>query len=185
MQMSDGSTSTGGFLLGTDPETYQQYIESSICQVAEINGKVVGFAIILPDEILRKSEVWMKRNSVQWTIDLQKYEEQKLCFFEQFAFLPGNKKSAVLLGYHITKHAFDKGFESLFTTTVNKPVVNLAALPFIHAVDGIFAGKIDEVYPFIGEIKSDIYVIEASKFNKKVPQHPLYSFFQSSETLVA
>lgn len=176
----DGETTTGGFLLGTDVETYRSYIETEYCLVAELNSEVIGFGIILSDKCLRESDVWEKRYDAKWNIDLSVYEEKRLCYFEQLAFLKGNRKSVLILAYNLVKWVFDKGYDTLFTTTVNKPILNLAAIPFIHAVSGIKAGNIDEVYPLIGQINSDIYLIEAEVFYEKVLTLPLSSFFQEN-----
>lgn len=176
LTMTDGTTSTGGFLLGTDEETYLEYINSCICLVAETAQEVVGFGIIFPDHVLRASDIWQRRHSAQWYVDLEKYESQQLGYFEQFAFLRGNKRSAVLLAYNITRHAYLSGCETIFTTTVNKPILNLAAIPFIGAANGIKAGNIDEEYPLIGQINSDIYLVTAADFFCKAKAHPLYPF---------
>lgn len=76
------------------------------------------------------------------------------------------------------KWLFDSDYSALFTTTVNKPILNLAAIPFIKAVDGKKVGNIDEVYPVVGQINSDIYLVEAALFYQKTQAHPLYSFFE-------
>lgn len=173
------NTTTGGFLLGTDEATYLDYINTSYCLVAEENNKVIGFGIIFPDGKLRESDVWVRRHSATWHIDLAQYELQQLCYFEQFAFLTGHKRAAVALAYHITSWAFAMGHETLFATTVNEPVRNLAAIPFVNAANGIKAGNINETYPIIGHINSDIHLVEASNFYERAKAHPLYSFVQS------
>lgn len=174
--MADGSTSTGGFLLGTNEDTYRQYIDTCYCAVAEHNDNVAGFAIIFPDDVVRRSDVWTRRHSATWHIPLHEYEDHSLCYFEQFAFLPGHRRTAVALAYNITRHAFAMGHHTMFATTVNKPVRNLAAVPFIKAVNGIHAGNIDETYPVIGHINSDIYMLQAQTFSHGVQAHPLRSF---------
>lgn len=180
IQKTDGSTTTGGFLLGTDLTTYQYYIENAFCLVAEVNNIIVGFGIIFPDEMLRSSDVWLRRKQANWFIDLADWEDKKLCYFEQLAFLPGNKKQVILLAYNLVKWVFDLGYETLFTTTVKEPVLNLAAIPFINAVDGIKAGNIMEMYPKIGLINSDIYLVESELFYQKTINHILYPFFQDN-----
>lgn len=167
----------GGFLLGTDEQTYLSYIHSSICLVAENQpGGVVGFGIIFPDPVLRESEIWKRRDAATWLVDLGKYENRKLCYFEQFAFLDGFKRATVLMSYHIVKLAFDLGHQTLFATTVTQPVRNLAAVPFILKLGGMMAGNIHETYPGFGEIHSDIYLLEAADFHRKSIEHPLYPF---------
>jgi hypothetical protein len=174
--MADGGTTSGGFLLGTDVATYREYIDDSYCLVAECHGAVVGFGIMFPDMVLRTSDIWVRRHSASWYIDLARYENQQLCYFEQFAFLRGHRRSAVALAYNLVKWGFDSGATTLFTTTVNKPILNLAPLPFIRAVAGVHAGNIDEVYPMVGHINSDIYMVDGSTYFERVSAHPLYSF---------
>lgn len=178
LNFADGSVSTGGFLLGTDAATYQKYIEEAYCLVAESEGNVVGFGIVFPDSLLRESEIWQKRYEVDWLINLADYESQLLCYFEQLAFLKGHKRAVLVLAYNLVKWQFDSGYSALFTTTVNKPILNLAAIPFIKAVDGKKVGNIDEVYPVVGHINSDIYLVEAALFYQKTQAHSLYSFFE-------
>lgn len=170
---ADGSTSKGGFLLGTDIDTYRKYIEQAHCLVAEVNEEVVGFGIIFRDEMLRNSDVWKRRHQANWQIDLTHYEHQKLCYFEQLAFLNGHRRLVISLAYHLVKWVFDLGYQTLFTTTVREPILNLAAIPFIRAVSGILAGNIDETYPVIGHINSDIYLLEAETFYVRTASHPL------------
>lgn len=180
ISMADGTTTKGGFLLGTDIDTYRNFIENEYCLVAEADTQVVGFGIILKDSSLRESEIWEKRSSADWFINLDVYESQKLGYFEQLAFLKGHRKSVLKLCYNLVKWVFEQGYETLFTTTVNKPILNLAAIPFIKTVDGIQAGNIDEFYPKIGQINSDIYLIEATGFFEKVKNLPLWPFFEAN-----
>ncbi len=180
IQRTDGSTTTGGFLLGTDEATYLKYIQNAYCLTALKGEEIVGFGIIFPDAMLRASEVWEKRNDADLYIDLQKYEQQILCYFEQLAFLPGHRRLVIKLAYQLVKMAFDAGAESLMTTTVNKPVLNLAAVPFIKAANGIHVGNIDETYPLIGAINSDIWLIEREDFYEKSRAHVLYPLFTNN-----
>lgn len=185
LTQSDGSTSKGGFLLGTGEAEYRDYITSSWCMVAERANSVVGFGIILPDAVLRASDVWLRRHTADWRIELPVYERQTLCYFEQFAFIRGHRRAAIALAYHLAKGAFDAGSETLFTTTVRKPVLNLAAVPFVMAAGGSLAGNIDETYPVVGPILSDIYVVHAEAFRRRAAIHPLYPFFEASASLLA
>lgn len=180
LTMSDGSISTGGFLLGTNENIYREYIDSSYCLVAETGNEVTGFGIIFPDHVLRSSDIWLRRNSASWFVDLAAYELQNLCYFEQFAFLPGHRRTAIALAYNITRWAFTSGHNTLFTTTVNKPIRNLAAVPFINAAGGIKAGNIDEIYPVVGHINSDIYLLHAADFYNRAQCHPLYPFLAAN-----
>ena len=173
---ADGTTTRGGFLLGTDLKTYEHYIETCFCLVAEVNHKVVGFGIIFDDDQLRRSHIWQRRELANWNVDLRHYESEMLCYFEQLAFLEGHKRLVIQLAYNLVKWAFRKNHSILFTTTVNKPITNLAAVPFINSVAGIKAGNIDEVYPSIGPINSDIYIIERQLFYKQIAASVLHNY---------
>lgn len=171
----DGETTQGGFLLGTSLENYQFFIENSYCLVAEVENQIVGFGIIFEDKMVRQSDIWHKRKEVNWSIDIESYENQKICYFEQIAFLEGHRILALNLAYRLAKLAFDDFHDTLFTTTVNEPIKNLAAVPFIKACGGKQIGSVNEHYENIGAIKSDIYCIEASDFYEKTTNHSLVS----------
>lgn len=178
-----GTATQGGFLLGTDEQTYAIYIANSFCLVAEIEGQVVGFGIAFDDAMLRQSDVWQRRDQVQWTIDITSFENRCLGYFEQLAFLKGHSRLALQLAYNLTKWVFDTGVSAIFTTTVREPVKNLAAVPYILGVGGVIAGSIDETYPGVGRIKSDIYLMEASTFKEHIRTHPLRGFLKDDAQL--
>ncbi len=161
---TDGRTSSGGFLLGTDKETYLKYIINDYCLVAENKSGIVGFGIMLRDESVRKSDVWTKRHQATWEIDIAEYESKKICYFEQLAFLKGHSRTVMSLAYNLTCWAFEEGHSYFFTTAVKYPVTNLAAVPYILKASGKKIGNIDEIYPVIGQINSDIYMIGATNF---------------------
>ncbi|WP_394991498.1 hypothetical protein [Emticicia sp.] len=181
MSLVEGTSTKGGFLLGTDVETYRNFIQNEYCLVAELDEKVIGFGIILSDMTLRKSEIWEKRKSANLFVNLEEYEPNHLCYFEQLAFLKGHRKSVIILSYSLLNWVFEQGYDTLFTTTVNKPILNLAAVPFIHAVGGVKVGNIDEFYPSIGQINSDIYLIESKTFFEKTALHPIYAFLEENK----
>lgn len=183
-QKSDGSSTKGGFLLGTDLNTYRKYIRESLCYVAEVDEKVVGFGIVIHDEQMRASDIWTRRHQAKWTIDIDEYEQKKLCYFEQLAFLSGYRSLVVLLAYQMAKESLDSGAEFLFTTTVRKPIINLAAVPFILSVEGKKVGQIDEVYPIVGPILSDIYLVDLKFFKEKAKQHRLYSLIERNRHIL-
>lgn len=169
-------TNQGGFLLGTDQNTYQTYIQHAYCLTAEKGGSPVGFGILFPDQMVRQSELWGKRKNVHWSIDLAALENKRVCYFEQLAFLKGHRKMVLLTAFHLVAKAFEDGHEVLLTTTVREPILNLAAVPFIKAAGGKLVGNIDEVYPGIGQINSDIYTIERSDFYQKLKVLPYADF---------
>lgn len=167
---TEGEQTQGGFLLGTDIATYQFYIENGLCFTAEYNNDVVGFGVILPDAMVKQSELWEKREAVNWAIDIEQIEQRNIGYIEQLAVLKGYRKTALSLAYHLVKTAFDSGIDYMLTTTVRKPVLNLAAVPYIRAVGGRIVGQIDEQYPDIGSIKSHIHLIESQSFYNHIDQ---------------
>ncbi len=170
----------GGFLLGTNEETYKKYIQNEIVLVAELNEKIVGFGIILKNESVKKSDIWQKRSSANWKVDINKFKNISCCYFEQLAFLPGHSRMVFSLCFEILQLAF-KEHESLFTTTVYYPIINLAAVPFILRSGGEKIGKIDEEYPVIGKIVSDIYLINKQSFDLNIVESHRYNFLKKHE----
>ena len=99
MPSENKSTHTGGFLLGTTEAGYIFYIENGFCMVAESASEVVGFGIILPDQLIKVSEIWQKRNLAKWYIPIELLENKQLYYFEQLAFLPHYSKAAATLAF--------------------------------------------------------------------------------------
>jgi hypothetical protein len=164
--LGEGENNTGGFLLATSENMYIYFINHAFCLVAEVDDCVVGFGILLPDDILKMSEIWDKRYLVNWKLDIDDYEYSKLCYFEQLAFLPPFRKLAPVLAFTLLHDAFqNECYDAMFTSTVQKPVTNLAAVPLIKAAGGKLIGNINEYYLGAGEINSDIYIIEKEDFN--------------------
>lgn len=178
------SSKKGGFLLGTDIATYQFYIEHGLCLSAEKNGEIIGFGIVLPNHIIRESDLWKKRNSVNWAINIKLLEDSNIAYFEQLAFIQGSRKLSMQLAYQISKLAFDNGADYILTTTVNKPITNKAAIPYITAIGGRKIGNIDETYPKVGHINSDVYLINKTDFFNKLKDLAFYPFLRSNELIL-
>ncbi len=162
----NSETATGGFILGTDIETYKYYIANGIVYIAE-HIEAVGFAIILPHEIVTETEIWKKRHQANWTIDISELENKRICYFEQLAFLPNFGFAAAETTYLIANEAF-KLHDYILATTVKKPILNKAAWRFIREAGGKCVGTIDENYSEIGQILSDIHLISAEMYQAKL-----------------
>ena len=169
LPMPDGiATTEGGFLLGTTAEEYRRFIEEAHVLVLEddTTGVIDGFAVVFGDSLLRKTEVWQKRELVSWDREItEKQLAQSLGYFEQLAVLPqeGSRFYATLLAYHGIETAF-KQADLLFTTIVRKPVLNLAAVPLLKKVNAERLGSIDETYPVVGQIVSDLWMLSKDNF---------------------
>ena len=174
-------TKTGGFLLGTELSVYQDFIRNSYSLTAENHNQIVGFGIVLPFEVVKQTEIWNKRQFADWYPDPEKRDLTNVCYFEQLAFLKGNRRLALALSYNLINYAFKKGHKALLTTTVNKPIQNLAAVPFIKAVNGKKVGNIDEIYPGTGNINSDIYMIEREAYYSAIRDLSSFPWLQSKE----
>jgi len=175
------SVTKGGFILGTNESTYQFYIEVGICLTAKTDDNIVGFGILLPDEIIRNGELWKKRKEVNWTIDIKLIESKNIAYIEQLAFIEGNKKLALILAYNLINKAFVNGVDYVLTTTVRKPILNLAAIPLIRASGGKLVGNINENYPDFNQVNSDIYLIKKENFYKNIEKLKIHSFLKKNE----
>jgi hypothetical protein len=168
---SDGVSHTGGFLLATSENMYVYFINHALCLVGEENNRVVGFGILLPDEILKVSELWDKRDLVNWQIDIDIYEDRKICYFEQLAFLPSYRRLAPILAFSLLRDAFQyESYDAMFTSAVKHPVANLAPLRLINATGGRLIGNINEHYLGVGDINSDVYIVEKPDFYAAMQQ---------------
>jgi hypothetical protein len=175
---SEDETTTGGFLLGTNIETYRFYIEQAFCLSLVNDEAVLGFGIVLKDAMVKQSELWEKRKLVDWTIDISAIESKKICYFEQLAFLKGNGQYSIAVAYRLLCKAFET-HDVLLTTTVEKPISNLAAVPYILGVGGKKIGSIDEIYPEVGDINSNVFMVTKADFYKYAKASSLYRFVEA------
>lgn len=160
----DATTTQGGFLLGCTDQEYLEHIQRQECLVAALEGRIIGFGILSGNAAFRTGSIWPRRQQAVWSEPADTWENAMLAYYDQLAFLPGRGRWAVGLAWAQIRHAFELGAEAIFTTTVYQPVRNLAAIPFIQAAGGRKVGQIDETYPTIGPLVSDIYVLEADAF---------------------
>jgi hypothetical protein len=171
-------TTRGGFLLGTSLEQYRFFIENAFVRVLEDleKGRIVGFSIILPDEVLRASELWQKKSDIAWNdVDVAKIESGKIAYYEQLAILPdpAYRRYSFLLAFSNAKDVIEAGHNCMITTIVNYPVRNRAALPFLEAIGCRHIGEVEEQYPDVGKVHSDIYFVDKECFVDKINSHPI------------
>lgn len=185
-------TAAGGFLLGASEEQYRGFIEQD--QVLVLEGgsseessrqdsgsglenclerslgskenEIIGFSIVLKDATVRQSEIWQKRNAAQLEgLDWSMIEHARLCYFEQLAVLPGPQ--ARWHGQFLALESIVKAMQShdiCFATVVTHPIRNEAAVPYLKRAGFQLIGSIDEVYPQVGAIHSDIYLLTQEGF---------------------
>ena len=161
----DLEATQGGFLLGTDFETYARHIEHDIVWVLEAAGCVVGFGVALPWETLRQTDVWQKRDNVRLnaagaTIAFP----ERPAYLEQLAVLLQARASGWYLGYRLICEALRDHEDGLLTTTVERPVTNTAVLPYLRTAGFQRVGAITETYPVVGEIESSVHYLSQAAF---------------------
>lgn len=153
----------GGFLLGTDRAGYLQLLSGPHVWVLEDRGTVVGLAVVLDDAAFRNSDVFERRHQVDWHDDMtmERFVDRTLAYYEQLGVDRGRyRKWGAVLAFTALLDAIQTA-EAVVTTTVQQPVCNEAAIPYIRRVGGVKLGRIDEVYPDIGELVSDLWLIDA------------------------
>ena len=149
----------GGFLLGASLERYRALIEAADVWVLDVPGRAVaGFAVLLPEPVLRASELWARREAIRWEAPAGwAAPEERVCYFDQLAILPGARMSAPQLALTSLRGALRAGHRHLFATVVVHPVQNTASLALLRALGARRVGSVDEEYEGVGRIVSDLY----------------------------
>lgn len=164
--------SRGGFLLGSSPEQYLFFIQHALVLVLEdcCLNTIAGFAIGLPDETLRQTDLWQRQKNIQWQEPIEKkLAELRLGYIEQLAVLPqaSYRLYAPALALAVVKRLFEQ-HDFLFTTVVRKPVQNLASLQLLKRIGARQMGLIEEDYPDVGRITSAVYSINQIIYKQRV-----------------
>lgn len=149
----------GGFLLGSSLEHYRALIGGADVWVLEdADGCIAGFVVLLPDAVLRASELWAHRDAIRWHApEGWTAPEERVCYLDQLAVLPHARVHAGALALTALGGAVDAGHEHLFATTVAHPIRNTAALPLLRALGAVHVGSLDEAYEGVGRIVSHLY----------------------------
>jgi hypothetical protein len=149
----------GGFLLGSSLEQYRALIQvADVWVLSDTAGAVAGFAVLLPDAVLRASELWEHRHAIRWEAPAGwTVPEADVCYFDQLAILPTARMRAPELALTSLRGAVRAGHQHLFATVVTHPVQNTASLALLRALDARRVGSLDEEYDGAGRIVSDLY----------------------------
>jgi hypothetical protein len=165
-----GTSTRGGFLLGTDAAGYRQRMADGNVWVLE-DQRVVGFAIVLPDAGFRGSEVWRRRDAVRWTgADADTLAGGRLCYYDQLAVQRLGfrvKRWGAALALTALRDVLD-GHDHVVTGTVYEPIRNLAAVPYLQRVGGRVVGRLDEHEPSIGRLRTDIWLVDRADVTARV-----------------
>lgn len=149
----------GGFLLGASLESYRALIDvADVWVLTGTEGAVAGFAVLLPEPVLRASGLWARREAIRWDAPAGwTPPEHRVCYFDQLAILPAARMRAPELALTALREAVRTGHQHLFATVVTHPVQNTASLALLRALGARHVGSVDEEYEGIGHIVSDLY----------------------------
>lgn len=149
----------GGFLLGSSLERYRALIHAAdVWVLNDTAGAVAGFAVLLPDAVLRASELWEHRHAIRWEAPPGwRVPDADVCYFDQLAILPTVRMRAPELALTALRGAVQSGHQHLFATLVVHPVQNTASLALLRALGARRVGSVDEEYDGFGRIVSDLY----------------------------
>jgi hypothetical protein len=149
----------GGFLLGASLEGYRALIDvADVWVLNGTDGAVAGFAVLLPEPVLRASELWTRREAIRWDVPAGWTQpEHRVCYFDQLAILPEARMRAPELALTTLRAAVQSGHQHLFATVVTHPVQNTASLALLRALGARRVGSVDEEYEGVGRIVSDLY----------------------------
>ncbi len=149
----------GGFLLGCSPERYAQLIATANVLLIEEVGQVAGFAVTLPDPLLKASELWERRALIRWEEGEGEPEARAhVAYFDQLALRPNAQRAhALVLAYEAVRELACAGHHHLFATTLDEPVRNDAALPLLRILGARPVGTVEEDYPGVGRVVSRLH----------------------------
>lgn len=150
----------GGFLLGSTAEQYLGFVAQADVLLLEAEGAVLGFSVTLPDEVLRASELWARRERIRWSgLDPAEIEPARLGYVEQLGVLRGalGRRWAPAFAMAALLRLAEAGHEHIFATVVREPFTNLAPLPLLRQIGARAVGRVDEEYPEVGRLVSDVY----------------------------
>ena len=149
----------GGFLLGCAPERYGALIEAGCVLVLEQEGRVAGFAVALPDPLLRASDLWARRDLIRWRDgEGEPPEGEPVAYFDQLALAPwASRVAAAPLALAAARRLAGQGHARLYATTLQAPIRNPAALPLLRGFGARVVGSVTERYEDVGEVVSDLH----------------------------
>jgi hypothetical protein len=149
----------GGFLLGCAPERYSALIAAGCVLVLEREGRVDGFAVALPDPLLRASELWERRSLIRWREgEGEPPPGEPIAYFDQLALAPrASRLGAAPLALAAARRLAEAGHAWLYATTLQAPIRNPAALPLLRGIGARVVGQVTEQYEEVGEVVSDLH----------------------------
>ena len=154
-----GRAPRGGFLLGCAPERYAALIGAGCVMALEQEGRVAGFAVALPDPLLRSSDLWARRSLIRWREgEGEPPPDEPIAYFDQLALAPwAGRLGAAPLALAAARRLAETGHDRLYATTLRSPSRNPAALPLLRGIGGRVVGSVTEHYEGVGKVVSDLH----------------------------
>ena len=156
----------GGFILGSARDLYSAWIEAAVVKVLEVGGGSVGYAICLPDAMLRQSALWDKKDRIAFAIPITSILADKIAYFEQLAVLPRYRRYVLKLLVATLDVIFAQGHQHMFATTVREPFHNRAASGLFKRSKAQTVGFIREHYPEHGVIVSQLHYVPRVNYHR-------------------
>ncbi len=149
----------GGFLLGCAPERYLALIGAGCVLVLEQERQIAGFAVTVPDPLLRASDLWARRSLIRWRAgEGEPPEGERIAYFDQLALAPSaSRLGAAPLALAAAGRLAEAGHARLYATTLQAPIRNPAALPLLRGIGARLVGRVTEQYEDVGEVVSDLH----------------------------
>lgn len=178
----------GGFLLGCAPERYSALIGAQCVLALEQEGRVAGFAVALPDPLLRASELWARRALIRWReAEGEPPPGEPIAYFDQLALAPwASRLGAAPLALASALRLAEAGHNRLYATTLQAPIRNPAALPLLRGIGARVVGSVTEHYEGVGEVVSELHCAPLSTALPALRSLPLGArILATAETLAA
>ena len=169
----------GGFILGSPRELYCTWVKTAVVKVLQTEqananrlGEVseapgiVGYAICLPDAVVRQSELWQKKDHIAFSIPIDSIVKEKIAYFEQLAVLPRYRRYVAKLLVATLDVIFAQGHQHLFSTTVSEPFNNQAAQGLYKRGAAQTVGYLREHYPEYGTIVSQLHYMPRANYQR-------------------
>ena len=157
-----------GFLLRHPREEYEAQVAQGVVRVATgPDGAVVGFAVALPDPVLRASALWELARGVRWDgVDPAQHDGEKIAFFDQLGVLPvaGRSRHAMDLALGTAAALFGGGHHKILAVATVEPFRNDAAVPFLRRAGARRIGVLPFEDRAAGPLLSDLFCLEREEF---------------------
>lgn len=165
----------GGFLLGCAPQRYSALIHAECVLVLEQEKRVAGFAVALPDPLLRASELWARRSLIRWRgKEGEPRPDEPIAYFDQLALAPwASRFGAAPLALTAACRLAEAGHIWLYATTLQAPIRNPAALPLLRGIGARLVGSVTEHYESVGEVVSNLHRAPLSSAIAALQSDPL------------